>query len=179
VPLLAYVAGYGVPEDGHPDAYPLSIASTILSQGRSSRIYQKLVYDTQLAIQAEASGNFTEDPNLFIVILILNQGASATDAEAALEAELTRIKTTPVTDEELAKARSTIRSQYTFGRQSVEDKASALGHGAVIHGDNATANTEYDLFMKVTKEDILRVAKQYFRPENRTVIVITPGQGEN
>src|SRR5262252_132770 len=73
VPLTAYIAGYYVPADGHPDSYPLVIASKILSEGRSSRIYQSLVYLTRLAVQADASGNFEEDPNLFIATLIMNQ----------------------------------------------------------------------------------------------------------
>jgi zinc protease len=174
VPLPAYVAGYYIPADGHPDSYPLTIASNILSQGRSSRIYQSLVYDKQLAIQADAGGDFREDPNLFFAILILNRGASMSAAEAALNAELARMASEPVTDRELEKAKSGIRAQYTFGRQSVQDKSGALGHAEVIHDDPATTNSEYDLFMKVTKEDIMRVAKTYFRPENRTVLVVTP-----
>lgn len=174
VPLPAYVAGYYIPGDGHPDSYPLVIASKILSEGRSSRVYQSLVYKTRLAVQADVSGNFSEDPNLFIATLIMNQGASVEEGEKALEAELTLLKTEPVKDMELEKAKNKIRSEYAFGRQSVEDKAQSLAHAAVIHKDTATVNTEYDLFMRVTKEDIMRVAKTYFRPENRTVLLVKP-----
>jgi zinc protease len=174
VPLPAYVAGYYVPEDGHPDSYALTIASQILSSGRSSRIYQSVVYNKQLAIQAEASGNFSEDPNLFFAILIMNRGKSIEDGETALDAELARLTTQPVSDKELDKAKNAIKSQFAFGRQSVQQKAQALGHAAVIHGDTSTVNKEYDLFQKVTKEDIMRVAKQYLRPENRTVLTVMP-----
>lgn len=179
VPLPAYVAGYYVPEDGHPDFYPLVIASSILSDGQSSRIYQSLVYKKQLAIQAQAGGNFTEDPNLFFAFLIMNRGASIEDGEKALTAELLRMTTEPVTDKELEKAKNKTRSEYTFGRQSVRQKADALGHAAVIHGDTSVADKEYELFMKVTKDDVMRVAKKYFRPENRTVVVVTPPQRGN
>ncbi len=179
VPLPAYVAGYYVPEDGHPDFYPLVIASSILSDGQSSRIYQSLVYQKQLAIQAQAGGSFTEDPNLFFAFLIMNRGASIEDGEQALTAELLRMTTEPVTDKELEKAKNKTRSEYTFGRQSVRQKADALGHAAVIHGDTTAVEKEYELFMKVTKDDVMRVAKQYFRPENRTVVVITPPQRGN
>jgi zinc protease len=174
VPLPAYVAGYYIPGDGHPDSYPLVIASKILSEGRSSRIYQSLVYYTRLAVQADASGNFTEDPNLFIATVIMNRGASLADGEKALDAELTLLKTGPVSDMELEKAKNKIRSEWAFGRQSVKDKAESLAHAAVIHNDTATVNSEYDLFMKVTKDDVMRVAKTYFRPENRTVIIVQP-----
>ena len=174
VPLPAYVAGYYVPADGHPDSYPLVIAAKILSEGRSSRIYQSLVYYTQLAVQADASGNFTEDPNLFIATVIMNRGASLVEGEKAMNAELVLLQTEPVSDMELEKARNKIRSEWAFGRQSVQQKAESLAHAAVIHNDTATVNSEYDLFMKVTKEDIMRVAKTYFRPENRTVLIVQP-----
>jgi zinc protease len=176
VPLPAYVAGYYIPEDGHPDSYPLTIASVILSQGESSRIYQSLVYEKQLAVQADASGSFREHPNLFFAILILNRGASMDEAEAALNVELTRIGEQPVTDAELEKAKNTIRSQFTFGRQIVHDKGEALAHAAVLHRDVAAADKEYDLFMNVSKDDIMRVSKKYFRPENRTVLILNPSK---
>jgi zinc protease len=177
VPLPAYVAGYHIPADGHADSYPLVIASSILSAGRSSRIYQSLVYQKRLAIEADASGNFSEHPNLFFATLILNQGASIEQAEKALNAELSRLMTEPVTDKELEKAKNKMRAEYAFARESVQQKAQALGHAAVIHRDASTVNKEYDLFMKVTREDIMRVAKMYFRPENRTALIVTPSEG--
>jgi zinc protease len=174
VPLPAYIAGYHIPQDGHPDYYPLRMLSSVLSEGRSSRVYQSLIYDKKLAVEAGADAMSTEDPNLFIVEIILNRGASLADGEKAMEAELAKVMNTPVTDAELEKARTGVRSQYTFGRQSVQQKASALGHAAVIHNDLASVDNEYGLFMKVTKDDIMRVAKKYLRPENRTVLTITP-----
>jgi zinc protease len=151
------------------------IASSILSEGRSSRIYQSLVYEKQLAIEADASGNFTEHPNLFFATLIMNQGASIAQGETALNAELERLMKEPVSDRELEKAKNKMRAEYAFARESVQQRAQALGHAAVIHGDASTVNKEYDLFVKVTKEDIMRVAKTYFRPQNRTVLIVTPG----
>ena len=71
VPLPAYVAGYHIPADGDPDSYPLVIASSILSDGRSSRIYTSLIYQKRLAIEADATGNFTENPNLFFATIIM------------------------------------------------------------------------------------------------------------
>jgi predicted Zn-dependent peptidase len=174
VPLPAYVAGYYIPADGHPDSYPLVIASKILSEGRSSRIYQSLVYLTRLAVQADVGGNFSEDPNLFMATVIMNQGAPLEAGEKALNNELMLLQTEPVSDMELEKAKNKIRSEWAFGRQSVQQKAEALAHAAVIHKDTATVNSEYDLFMKVTKEDIMRVAKTYLRPENRTVLIVQP-----
>ncbi len=179
VPLPAYVAAYHVPADGHPDSYALNIASSILSQGHSSRIYQSIVYDKQLAVEADASGNFTEDPNLFFAILIMNRGASIEEGEKAMNVEIGRMTTDLVSEKELEKAKNAIRSEYTFGRESVQEKAQALGHAATIHNDPASINKEYDLFMKVKREDIMRVAKTYFRPDNRTVLIVNPAKRGN
>jgi zinc protease len=177
VPLPAYVAGYYVPEDGHPDSYPLVIASSILAEGRSSRVYTSLVYESQLALQADSGASFREHPNLFFAILIMNQGASIEDGEALLNAEFQRMMEEPVTEEELEKARNQMRSSYIMGRQSVEDKAGALGHAAVIHQDTASANDELGLFLDVSAEDIMRVTRQYLNPENRTVLTVAPSGG--
>ena len=177
VPLPAYVAGYHVPADSDPDYYALVIASGILSEGRSSRIYKSLVYEKRLALEADASGNFTEDPNLFFATLIMNQGVPVEAGEKALNAELMQMTIEPVSDKELEKAKNKMRAEYAFGRQSVQEKAQALAHAAVIHGDTSTVNKEYEQFMKVTKEDILRVAKMYFQPTNRTVLIVIPGKG--
>lgn len=177
VPLPAYVAGYHIPADGDPDSYPLVIASSILSDGRSSRIYRSLVYEKRLALEAQASGNFTEHPNLFFATIFMNQGAAMGAAERALTTELNRLMTDPVSDKELEKAKNKMRAEYAFARQSVQEKAQALAHAAVIHGDTSTVNREYELFMNVTKEDIMRVAKTYFRPENRTVLLVNPPKG--
>ena len=174
VPLPAYVAGYYIPHDGHPDSYPLTVASSILSEGRSSRVYQSLIYEKQLALQANVFSSVREHPHLFMAILIMNQGESLEEGEAALDAEFQRMMTEPVTDREIEKAKNQIRSSYIMGRQTVQDKANALGHAAVIHQDTATAVNEFELFMNVTKEDITRVIRKYLRPANRTVVTVLP-----
>ena len=109
-----------------------------------------------------------------MAILIMNQGASLEEGEAALDAEFQRMMTEPVTDAELEKAKNQIRSSYIMGRQTVRDKATALGHAALIHRDTATAVGEFGLFMKVTKEDIMRVIGKYLDPANRTVVTVLP-----
>jgi len=175
VPLPAWVAGYFIPEDGHPDSYALMVASMILSEGRSSRVYQSLVYETELALEANSGASVREHPNLFFAVLIMNQGATIADGEAAMEAEFRTMMEEPVTDRELQKARNQLRSSYILGRQSIEDKAGALGHAAVIHQDTSTADGELERLLDVDKDDIMTVIRQYLQPENRTVVTVEPG----
>src|SRR5687767_5632442 len=173
-PLPAVVVAYHITFDGHPDSYPLHIASKVLSDGESSRIYRKLVYETQLALAAFGGGNIIEHPNLFFAVAIVQPGKKPEDAVNALIAELDRLKVEPITAGELQQAKNQFARDYILGRESNKDKASHLGHAAVIHDDVKTADGEFDIFMNTTAADVQRVAQTYFKPENRLVLTIMP-----
>jgi zinc protease len=173
-PLPAVVVAYHITFDGHPDSYPLHIASKVLSDGDSSRIYRKLVYEKQLALAAFGGGNIIEDPNLFFAVAIVNPGQKPEDAVNALIAELDRLKTEPISAGELQQAKNQFARDYILGRESNKDKASQLAHAVVIHNDIKTADGEFDIFMNTTVADVQRVAQTYFKPENRLVLTIMP-----
>jgi zinc protease len=173
-PLPAVVVAYHITFDGHPDSYPLHIASKVLSDGESSRIYRKLVYEEQLALAAFGGGNIIEDPNLFFAVAIVQPGKRPEDAVNALIAELDRLTKEPISEGELQQAKNQFARDYILGRESNKDKAGQLGHAAVIHNDIKTADGEFDIFTNTTTADVQRVAKTYFRPENRLVLTIMP-----
>jgi len=172
--LPAFVEGYHMPADGLPDAYPLRLAAKILSEGESSRIYRRLVYEKQIAVQAVSTGNFTEDPNLFFVFAVMNQGHTPAEGETEVEAELERLKSEMVPPQELEKAKNQILRDFILSRQSDESRGEELGYAAVILKDPNLLDAELDRFLAVTPEDIQRVAKKYFVPENLTVVEVYP-----
>jgi zinc protease len=173
-PLPAVVVAHHITFDGHPDSYPLHIASKVLSDGESSRIYRKLVYEKQLALAAFGGGNIIEDPNLFFAVAIVQPGQRPEDAVDALIAELDRLRNEPISDAELQQAKNQFARDYILGRESNKDKATHLGHAVVIHDDIKTADGEFDIFMNTTAADVQRVAQTYFKPENRLVLTIMP-----
>jgi zinc protease len=173
-PLPAVVVAHHITFDGHRDSYPLHIASKVLSDGESSRIYRKLVYEKQLALAAFGGGNIIEHPNLFFAVAIVQPGQKPEDAANALIAELDRLRTEPITDAELQQAKNQFARDYILGRESNKDKATTLGHAVVIHDDIKTADGEFDIFMNMTAADVQRVAQTYFKPENRLVLTIMP-----
>lgn len=177
VALPAFVEGYHMPADGIADAYPLRLAAKILSDGESSRIYRRLVYDKQIALEAQSTGNFTEDPNLFFVFAILNQGHTPAEGEAEVEAELERLKTRLISPEELLKAKNQILRDFILSRQSTQSRGEELGYAAVILKDHGLVNTELARFLAVTSEDIQRVARKYFVPENLTLVEVYAREG--
>ncbi len=173
-PLPAVVVSHLITYDGHPDSYPLHIASKILSDGQSSRIHRKLVYEEQVAIGAFGGGNIIEHPNLFFAVAIVQSGRTPAEAEAALIAELEQLKNEPVSEAELQRAKNQFARDYIIGRESNQQKAGHLAHAAVIHDDVTTTDGEFDIFMGITAEDVQRVARTYFTEQSRLVLQILP-----
>src|SRR5206468_8332624 len=173
-PLPAVVVAYHVTFDGNPDSYPLHIAAKVLSDGESSRIYKKLVYDKQMAVAAFGQANLIEDPNLFFAVAIVQPPNSTEKVAATLIAEIEKLKTESVTDHELQRAKNQFARDYIVGRESNQSKASQLAHAIVIHRDITTADGEFEIFQNITRADVQRVARTYFRPENRLVMTLMP-----
>ncbi len=174
VALPAFVEGFHMPADGTPDAYPLELASKILSQGESSIIYRKLVYEEQMALEAQSEGDFTEDPNLFFVFAVMNPGHTLAEGEKAVDSILNELKSHPVSREVLEKARNQVMSEYAEGLETSKSEAEELGYGAVVLKDANLINTEPLRFDSVTPEDIQRVAQTYFVPSNMTLVNVNP-----
>ena len=173
-PLPAVVVAYHITNDGNPDSYPLHIAAKLLSDGQTSRIYQKLVYEKQLAVAAFGSANLIEDPNLFYAVAIVQPGKSPQEVTDALIAELDRLKNEPISEHELQRTKNQFARDYILGRESNQQKAQTLAHALVIHNDIKTADGEFDIFQNITIADVQRVASTYFRPENRLVLTLMP-----
>jgi len=173
-PLPAVVVSYHITHDGHADAYPLHILAKILSDGDSSRLYQSLVYEKQMALAAFGDAKLIEHPNLFYAVAIVQPGHRPEDVLRQLQADVDRVKTEGVTVEELTRAKRQFARDYILGRETVRQKALHLGHAAVIHDDIKTADGEFDLFQNVTLADVQRVARTYFTPESRMLLTVMP-----
>ena len=168
--LLAYHA----PNWTSPDAYPLELLSRILSQGRSSRLYHHLVYEQKLALEAGADYDFdTTDPFVFMVYGQPMPGKTVEQVEAALEAEIKRLQTEPVSQRELQKAKNQVSASFYMAMDSIFYRGMLLGKTATVA--NWTLLREFiPKIQQVTGEDIRRVAKEYLVANNRTVGILDP-----
>ena len=126
-PLPAVVVAYHITYDGNPDSYPLHIAAKVLSDGESSRIYRKLVYEKQMALAAFGSANLIEDPNLFYAVAIVQPGHTPQEVADALIAELDRLKTEPMTDHELQRTKNQFARDYILGPRIESAEGAASG----------------------------------------------------
>jgi zinc protease len=173
-PLPLAMLNFHVPAEGQPDMYALEVASRILSDGQSSRLYRKLVYEQQIALQAGGEAMTMEDPGIFFFYAILQQGHSIEEGEKSLVEEIERLQQQPVSAEELDKARNQLVAGLVFNRQTVNDKATDIGHAGVILGDWHLVNQQIEKYQAVSAADVQAVARKYFRPENRTVVYMLP-----
>jgi zinc protease len=172
--LPAVYAGYKVPTIKHSDAYALNVLQGILSSGKSSRLYKSLVYDKQIALYAGGDyDDVSADPNLFYVYAGVMPGRTTDEVEKAIYTEIERFKSEPVTDEELQKAKNQAEASFIMAQDSVFYQAMQLGQFETV-AEWRLLGKYLDGVRSVTKDDVQRVAKQYFTDDNRTVGILVP-----
>lgn len=170
VPLPAVAITYLAPPVASDDAAALDVAESILSSGESSRLYQSLVYQQQVAQEAFAQADLREQPGLFILGAILASEKKPEEAERALLTELKKMQDAPVSAAELDKAKIQLVTNELRERETSNGKAFALARAAVLLGDAARVNTDIEKLQAVTAADIQRVMRKYFTDTNRVVI---------
>ena len=177
---LPYVAlAYHVPAFPHPDAFPLEVMSQILAGGKSSRLYQKMVYEEQLALETGADFPFnSRDPHLFYVSAQAMPGKSPEQIEQRLNQEIMDWRQIPPTGEEIDRAKSQIEASYIFAQDSIFYQAMMLGKNQTL-GSWRDIQKFLPGIRAVTRDDLLRVYRTYFQPANRTVGVLLPGGSQN
>ncbi|MCB0713077.1 MAG: insulinase family protein [Ignavibacteriae bacterium] len=170
-PLPALIYAWRTVAQGSPDAYPLQVLTTVLAQGESSRLYKTLVDEKQMALQAASFPITLENGGMFAMFSI---GRSPDQDINGLATEfdqiVKRVQSEGITEQEFLRARNQIETQYAGGFNSVLEKAQALAQAETFFGDPNHVNTEIDHLMKVTREDVQRVAKTYLTPANRIVL---------
>src|SRR5213594_3106826 len=166
--------GWHVPNQRSDDAPALEVLSTILSGGRASRLYRDLVYQRQLALEAGGDYSyFSIDPNLFWFWATPMPGQTPEKLEAELSAHMERLKTEPVTDEELARAKNQIEAAFVYQDDSVHQRASLLARFEII-GGFALKDSFLAKVRAITAADLTRVARTWFAPERKSVGVLLP-----
>ena len=163
---------YHIPGFGDPDRYALDVLETVLSGGRTSRMFQDLE-QTGLSAGAEAYDYGLRDPDLLFLSAVAQPGHTNPELETALLAEVKKLQTAPITDAELTRAINQAGADYIFGKDSVESQGQDLGENA-MKGDWRFGETYLANLRKVTKADVQRVAARYLTPTNRTVGYFEP-----
>jgi predicted Zn-dependent peptidase len=168
--------GYHKPSITHPDDVVFDAAQDILAGGRTSRLYRSLVEDKQIAMSAGGFPGFPGNkyPNLFLFHAFPTPGHTNEENEQGMLAEIERLKTELVSEEELQRAKSRARARLVAQLDSNSGLASQLATYQVLTGDWRNRFRTLDAIERVTREDIQRVANTYFTARNRTVGYLLP-----
>ena len=172
-PIVAYAFHTGLGA-GSKDYPVLELLGTILSQGESSRLHQRLVENEQVATQA---GTFAEagfDPGLLWIYAMLPPGGDMAKVEALLDDELAKLARDGVTADELAKARNLKASSFWRGMATINGKARALGTYEVFNGDYRKLFDAPARYEAVTTTDVKALAARILRIQNRTTGLLKP-----
>jgi zinc protease len=170
---IVYIA-YHVPNSRSADAAALEVLSTVLSGGRASRLYQSLIHERQLALNAGGDYSyFSLDPNLFWFWATSLPGQPPAALEQALLGELQRLQREPVSEEELTRAKNQIEAGFAFQEDSVHSRASLLARFELL-GDYRLKDQFVPTIRAVTAADLQRVANTYFPDSGKTIGVLLP-----
>jgi zinc protease len=165
---------YKVPDSLSPDTDAIGVLATILSSGRSSRFYQAIVRQKQLSTGVSAFAEESRGPGLFRVSGTVLPGKTIADLEAAIDAEIERVKTEPLADWEIEKARTGARRSFVNTLGSSLGKAIQLSQDALFYNQPDRINTREERMAKVTAAEVQRVARKYLVKTGRTVVLTVP-----
>jgi len=174
VPLPAVVLSWQGPAASDPDAPALKVLDAILSGGKSSRLYNSLVYDQQIAVESFSNADLPQDPGLFMVGAIMSNGKTIAQGETALLAQVKRLRDAPPTAAELSEAKNELLAGALRERETIEGRGSAIGYALTVDGDANAVNTELTKLQAVTAADVQRVAAKYLAEDRRMTIRYRP-----
>jgi len=173
-PAPAFVLGWKIPERRTPDFYALSLAGSLLFEGDSSRLYQKLVKGDESVVSIEGGVDERRGPSALYIFALPKPGQEVGTIRAQIFDEIRRIATDGPTDAEMEKLRNSLANDAVRGRQSTMYRAQRLAEFALYDSDPRLVDSELDHYLSVTAGDIKAAAARYLNVENRVVLDIVP-----
>ena len=172
--------GYHTVAQDHPDAKALQLLGSIISSGRTSRLYKRMVEEEQLALAVQAFNGFpgTKHKSMFLTFAVPNRGLGVDTLETVIHEEIQKVKDGDITQQELDRARTNARASLVRSLDSNTGLAQSFASTEAQQGDWRKVFTDLDKLNEVTLEDLQRVAKTYFTDDNLTVGAIVTQDSE-
>ncbi|MDR3510516.1 MAG: pitrilysin family protein [Caulobacteraceae bacterium] len=174
VPLPAVVLSYPGPDAASPDAAALDVLDAVMSTGKSSRLYQSLVYRQQVAESVFSQPDLRRQPGLIVVGAILAAGKTPDQGASAIEAELQRLRDEPVSAAELAAAKNQLIAGVLRSRETIEGRGFEIGQAITVEGDAARVNSDIADLEAVGAADVQRVARAWLDGQRQVMIRYRP-----
>jgi len=170
------VASYRTPSMKTRDARVLDMISTVLSEGKSSRLYKKIVDDKKMALQIGAFNYSQEDYGMYILYGMPQGTFTSEDIVKEIDEEVVRLQTQLLSDKEMQKLKNIYENNYVNGNSNVEGIAENLASYYLLHGDINLINTEIEMYRSITAQEIREVAKKYLNPNQRLLLDYIPSK---
>jgi predicted Zn-dependent peptidase len=174
IQIPAVIQAYNLPKQTAADSYALSMLSTYLTGGNSSLMTKELVDKQQKALALAAIPLELEDGGVFIMYGITNMGVEPKDLETEIDKLIKQVQDEGISDRDFAKLQNIIENNLVSGNSSMAGIAQNLAESHVIFGDTDFINKQMELYNKVTKADLQRVAKEYLDLDGRVVLYYLP-----
>jgi predicted Zn-dependent peptidase len=162
---------YPIPDFTHEDQVNLTALSEILSAGKSSRLYSSLIDEKRLANSAYAYAMDLKNPGVFVFMAVCNPGVKAEDVESEILSQIERLKNGDISTDEIKKFKTNAKADMIFGFESSSSLANLFGSYAA-KGDLAPLLEYEDNIQKVTKKELINVAKRYFTKAKSTTVIL-------
>lgn len=176
IQIPMYVSCYRTPSMKTRDARVLDMISSYLSDGKSSKLYKKLVDDKKMALQVGAFNYSQEDYGMYFVYSLPMGQTSKEDILKDIDEEIVKLQTELISESDYQKLQNKFENQYVNSNASVEGIASNLATYYLLYGDINLINTEIDIYRSITREEIKEVAKKYLKPNQRMILDYVPAQ---
>ncbi|HEX8494513.1 MAG TPA: pitrilysin family protein [Pyrinomonadaceae bacterium] len=176
-PLPGFMLAWKIPARRTQDYYPIALASSLLAEGESSRLYQKLVKGEESVVQIQSNIDERRGPSAAFIFAIPKPGKEIAQIRQAIMAEIKKLATDGPTAEEMEKLHNNLRNDAVRARQSSLFRAQRLAEFALYDGDPNLFNTELDRYLSVTPAQIKEAAARYLDTDNRVMMEIVPGRG--
>jgi predicted Zn-dependent peptidase len=172
VPSPYIMMTYHVPQSGSEDYYALDLLNSILSEGESSRLYNSIVDNQQLALEVGSMYMDAFDPTLFYFYGVANDGVTAAQLEKAILDEVDKIIKDGINESELQKVKNQKLMGFYRTTETINGMSNTIGTYELFFGDYKKMFSAPDDYKKVTADDINNVASKYFTKQNRTVGIL-------
>jgi len=172
IPML--VASYRTPSMKTRDARVLDLISSYLSDGKSSKLYKKIVDEKKMALQIGAIGLSEEDYGMYIIYGLPMGTVTSADLLKEIDEEIVKIQTDLISEKDYQKLQNTFDNQFVNANSNVEGIAENLAKFHLLYGDVNLINNEIELFHSITREEIRDVAKKYLNPNQRLILDYVP-----
>jgi predicted Zn-dependent peptidase len=174
IQLPAIFLGYKIPKETDADYVALEFLNSVLSGSNSSRMNKNVVEKKQQAVAAFSFAFGLEHPGLGIVAGIAAKDVSLDELQKSLDEEIARVQSELISEEEFQKIRNQFENQIVSANSSVAGIAENLAQMRMYFGNTELINKQMEIYMKVTREDIMRVAKKYLTQNNRIILYYLP-----